>query len=226
MKKLNIPNITSDLIEKGYAFLPELLPYNSTYEIAEKVGILVKDKSISGVHKLVPKRKEESNPNLYSGNFGLGDFPYHTDMAHWFKPPHYLMLRCIKGSDIVFTKILHSKKVFEQLTSNTINRALFKPRRKIKGRLSLLRFKELLNKSYLVRWDQLFLTPSNNEAKTVSECLLKMKSSQSEKVLLNIPGDTLIIDNYKTFHGRTNVPQSSPDRIIERIYLEKLYYDN
>lgn len=226
MNNTSVPNINSEIRSKGYAFLTEFFPSLPTFEIAQKIGSPVRDDSIGGVHKLIPKRRDDSKPNLYSGNFGFNNFPYHTDMAHWFKPPPYLLLRCIKGSKDVFTKLLHSEKIFEQLPINTIERALFKPRRIVKGQLALLRFKQSTNKSYLVRWDQLFITPSNNAAKDVSNFFEKITDDQSVKLLLNNPGDTLIIDNYKIFHGRTDVSENSSDRILERIYLNNLSYDN
>ena len=37
------------------------------------------------------------------------------------------------------------------------------------------------------------------------------------------PGDTVIIDNWRMLHGRSNVPISCVHRIIDRTYLGRLH---
>ncbi|MEQ9266301.1 MAG: hypothetical protein RLN81_13815 [Balneolaceae bacterium] len=217
-------NISVELNSKGYAFLPAFLPDHSTIEVSQLIGTPIQNDKISGVHILTPKRKKDSKPNLYSGNFGHNDFPFHTDMAHWYKPPKYLLLRCINGSEDVFTKVLHSSKILNQIPQNKANMALFKPRKAVNGRLTLLKFKQPNEGSFLLRWDQLFLMPSNDAAEEISNMFEEMSNIDSVNFLLNKPGDTLIIDNFKTFHARSGISKKSTNRIVERTYLNNLNY--
>lgn len=49
-----------------------------------------------------------------------------------------------------------------------------------------------------------------------------MVESDVDSQLLKNPGDTLIIDNWTTLHGRSEVEKSSNDRVIERVYLREI----
>jgi Taurine catabolism dioxygenase TauD, TfdA family. len=43
-------------------------------------------------------KTNEVRLNQYSGNYGLAEFPLHSDLAHWAVPPRYFMLRCVAGA--------------------------------------------------------------------------------------------------------------------------------
>ena len=81
----------------GFAFLPSHLPTQSSGEAILQLGSIEKLDGLSEIQELTPKEASESAPNLYSGNFGCSDFPFHTDLAHWFQPPRYLVLRCVES---------------------------------------------------------------------------------------------------------------------------------
>jgi L-asparagine oxygenase len=66
-------------------------------------------------HSLTPKANSEASPVSYSGLYGLGEFPMHTDMAHWRMPPRYLVLWAQAGSIDVKTPLLDSSKLIESL---------------------------------------------------------------------------------------------------------------
>src|SRR2546423_858394 len=84
----------------GHAFLPRWQTNASTEEVARSAGRLVNVEAllpgsgIPSVQVLHPRPQAEAPRNQYSGTFGLGEFPLHTDLAHWSRPPRYLMLRC------------------------------------------------------------------------------------------------------------------------------------
>jgi alpha-ketoglutarate-dependent taurine dioxygenase len=42
-------------------------------------------------------------------------------------------------------------------------------------------------------------------------------------VLLLQPGDTLLIDNWRMLHGRSEVSTQSTSRIIDRVYLAEVF---
>lgn len=43
------------------------------------------------------------------------------------------------------------------------------------------------------------------------------------KILLNQPGDTLLIDNWQMLHGRGEVLAQGTIRRIERVYLSEIF---
>ena len=75
----------------------------------------------------------EVGRNQYSGHFGLGSFPLHTDLTHWRLPPRYLLLRCLTGSENVFTSLLASSYVAGAVGMHTLQRAILRTRRHHEG---------------------------------------------------------------------------------------------
>ena len=197
-------------------------PNRTTQEIAASLGSISVIPNIPTVQTLILTNSTESTLNVYSGNYGFGRFPWHTDLAHWYLPPRYLLLRCIIPAQNVFTSLLRTETAIKSLTKSTIRRAMFTPRRRIYGHLPLLRFCQCSENSTLFRWDRLFLNSANVEAVEVSTTLRELeKASKFEKIYLKNTADTVIIDNWLMLHGRSKVPQTDMHRIIERIYLER-----
>jgi alpha-ketoglutarate-dependent taurine dioxygenase len=215
---------------QGYVFIPCWNPESQTEIIAKDIGKLFKISEINGyehisnVQSLKPREKRDDIKNQYSGYFGLDNFPLHTDLAHWFRPPRYILLRCIFGSSSVATKLLSSANIRQKLGGFTIEKAIVKPR---KNKLNIpkcllpLSFKE--NNIQAFRWDSIFLVPINQASKEIYDFLTSKKIVNNvDCQLLKNPGDTLIIDNWIMLHGRSEVEKSSKDRLIERVYLTEL----
>jgi L-asparagine oxygenase len=76
-----------------------------------------------------------------------------------------------------------------------------------------------------MRWDSAFLIPVNESAVQISDAIASLDSGNNHGVDLTLEnyGDTLIIDNWRMFHGRSSVPSGSATRALERIYLSSLY---
>jgi L-asparagine oxygenase len=88
----------SNQVEKnGYAFFPAYEPEKSAAQIASSFGKLLNLSKGYPIHQLIPNTRGSATPNTYSGIYGFGQFPFHTDLAHWRNPPRYIMLRCVVG---------------------------------------------------------------------------------------------------------------------------------
>lgn len=173
---------------------------------------------LSAIQTLTPKPTVNLPKNTYSGNFGTDVFPMHTDMAHWHQPPRYFVLRCLVPDSKITTNIISFEKALTGLPKSIISRSMFKPRRKLDGKLFLLRFAE----SKLFRWDQLYLVPENKEAQLLSRHLLNLRPEETTNLILNTKGHTILIDNWKVLHGRSNTKDINSPRVIQRTYLSEL----
>jgi len=215
MLKLNLNNLNSN----GFIqFKGDPLEID-TLSIAMELGEIAHVPGTLVVQNLVPSESKEKEASSYSGNFGMGEFPFHTDLAHWYKPPRFLLLRCIVPSSEVFTSVLQSEPLFSKENKNDLRRSLFRPRRRLDGRLSALR---LFEKNFY-RWDTLFLKPINNMAKSLqSRIENKIMESSPCKVVLEQKGDCVLIDNWNVFHARSAIPPEAENRKIERVYLSYL----
>jgi L-asparagine oxygenase len=198
------------LVDLG-EFRPEMTAAEAAQCVAEELGC----KLWGRTELLAAHPTNAKPPNTYAGNYGLGQLPFHTDLAHWHVPPRYLMLRCAIGDPVVVTQIVHHHEVLLELSGTVVDRALFRPRRRLGGRLFLMR----LRHSGIFRWDQLFLTPDNDEARQVREVLVNQPMPRNAiAITLDKPGRTILIDNWTTLHGRSTVDSSS-NRRIERAYF-------
>lgn len=194
----------------------------STGELAAQLGTVENIDGIAAVQTLTPKQADESTPNTYSGQYGLGVFPLHTDLAHWYLPPRYFLLRCIVPSRAVFTSIVHKRDAISTLPRSCVRRAMFTRRRKLGEHLSLLRFEQ----GDLIRWDSKFLVPANDEARNVSDHIEAVNQNRNfgTQILLREVGQSVIIDNWNTLHARSAIEPGAARRVIERVYLGELIH--
>jgi len=189
-------------------------------EIAKRLGSPAVIPDVSPVQELVPRAADQSSSSSYGGMYGLGEFPLHTDMAHWFVPPHYFLLRCVQPAADVKTIVLHSRDLFAGEDEVTLRRALFRPRRRLDSRLSSLRLYE----GGRGRWDPAFIVPITKSAADLSERIFRrIEAAQTEALTYEDPSDAIIFDNWSVLHGRTKVPPDCIHRKIERVYLDSVH---
>jgi L-asparagine oxygenase len=205
--------------EYGFVDLGVVDPKLDTISVAKKIGSVLSVDGLSEVQSLSPKIRTASTKNTYSGNYGLDDFPLHTDLAHWHIPPRYFILRCLIPDPMVNTLVIDFKNAVCDIPQSIISRALFKPRRKFNNRQYLLR----LVQCDVFRWDPLYLVPENDEAQEVALHLNTLSRNKIQQVKLEKAGQVILIDNWKVLHGRSSILKNSNTRLIERVYLSEIY---
>lgn len=214
---------TKEIVDRdGYIFIEGYEPGRPSLEVAPMFGeVLSVWDDDDPVQNLVPIEKSAAAPNTYSGIFGRGRFPFHTDLAHWRNPPRYLMLRCVKGYSDVPTLVIDGNELVVAISSNRLNRALVKPRRPQNGRYSLLTLREPEgDRPALIRWDEVYLQPASKLGEeAMVEMLAEIARREPQSRALAQEGDTMIIDNWRMLHARAPVPTGREDRRIERTYL-------
>jgi len=207
------------LDEQGFVKFSVASGVTQTLEIARSIGDVALLPGIAEVQTLTPKQAEMTEKSSYSGNFGTGPFPLHTDMAHWHTPPRYFLLRCVRPAEGVYTTFLHARKLFHAEADDTMNRSLFRPRRRIDGRLTILR----LNSGGMYRWDSLFIQPINDRAEALRQRIAQRIDVCSPlHVALEESNECIVVDNWKTLHGRTAVPPQCMSRRLDRVYLSNI----
>lgn len=222
LKLSMLSKISGEVSEKGYVFLPNLLPDVSTEELADTLGDPLSPWEGGLVQKLIPT--SEATPNTYSGIYGLNRFPFHTDLAHWREPPRYLLLRCIVGYSDVPTLLIDGKSLMDEISRDMLTRAIFKQRRPLNGVLSLLRLLEVnKNGKDIIRWDEVFIKPASKIGEVVNlQVRDYLVNCQPLSVELVDTNDTLIIDNWRMMHARAPILTGRNNRELERVYLRTL----
>lgn len=220
-----------ELRHKGYIFLPKLDPDRSSLEVAKSLGSVVDlqkaypGQGLKTVHPLRALKENESKPNTYSAMLGLGEFPPHTDFANWTSPPRFIMLRCIVGHESVVTTIFSCQLLLSCLGESTSRRALFRPRRRVLAKpMTILPMCFSMHGSQAIRWDPRFLRPINQEAASaVSKAAMSADLQKpTARVQLSSPGDTIVIDNWRCLHGRSQIGTEAINRHLERVLLDEV----
>lgn len=188
------------------------------------IGYFLPGTNIPTVQQLRPRFQDAALKNQYSGVYGVDAFPFHTDLAHWAQPPRYLVLRCVQGAPGVFTEILSANHLLERVEIGQLRRALLRPRRRSRFRgVNVLPVVTGSDPFFSIRWDSLFLVPLNDTAEQIRSVLcrknLPLRSFAQIKMVNK--GDTLVIDNWRVLHARSNA-HGSMHRLIERVYLSEL----
>jgi hypothetical protein len=215
--------------QEGFWFRKHLYPGLPTIQIAQELGRIVRvdemipSFAIETVQALRPRTVAEASKNRYSGHFGLGKFPLHTDLAHWALPPRYLFLRCVVGSADVSTNVLRSDTVIAPVGTSILEKALLSARARY-GYSGLLRALCQRGDTRVFRWDPLFLKPANKYGQVLATIMLGSEwDAVVKSIVLEQAGDSILIDNWQMLHGRSQIPLQSRDRHIDRIYLSEIF---
>lgn len=207
------------LAEDGYVTFDGQPFGDSSMEIATNIGKVINVPGAKTVQELTPANRASLEASSYSGNYGVEEFPFHSDMAHWFRPPRYLLLCCRVPAMSVETRVVKSERVFEGEEIHDLRRALFRPRRRLNGRLSPLRLFE----DDLYRWDSIFIQPINKLALSLrSRIIGRLAKVSYEAIVLGNCSQCLLIDNWQTFHSRSAVTAEGMNRKLERVYLDEI----
>ena len=218
-------DIITKLAVDGFAMINARLPEISGPSAFSGLGAVVRLPGVADVQVLTPRHTNHAPANTYSGFFGIQAFPLHTDLAHWFLPPRYFALRCVIGSRSVSTSLLDVKELISVVGRQHLIRVLVRPRHPLKRNQPLLRLlSSREDGSQLFRWDSLFVVPATNGSQAICENIADgLASIEPVEVLLENPGDTLILDNWRMLHGRSQVPIANEVRRVERAYFGAIY---
>ncbi|MEY8239276.1 MAG: hypothetical protein RPT25_02960 [Cycloclasticus sp.] len=209
-----------ELKRKGYVSFSSN-PEKSILEVASDFGEVYKVPTMPLVQTLTPRFRENEQENTYSGNYGLNEFPFHTDLAHWYVPPRYLFLRCEFPAVDVATKLIDCQDIMNDEVIDLLARAHFRPRKRLDGKSNILK---IFNEN-IFRWDSIFIKPANKIGERLKICIVELLHSiQSQEVFLTSKGDCLLIDNWRMLHGRGCIDSNSMNRKIERVYFNEVKF--
>lgn len=211
--------MTHALKQHGFEFFDDLPVDRTTTEIAAQFGHIFKPPRMSLVQSLTPRTAQDESIHTYSGTFGYDDFPLHTDMAHWHRPPRYILLRCVIPDSTVSTNLMAAARVLPSSDDIIAKRSLFKPRQRLDNKMFFLKVSE----PEFWRWDSVFLTASNSTAVELKRAIeTRLARERFQTVRFTRHGQVLIFDNWMMLHGRSRVTNRFSPRRIERVYLEAL----
>jgi hypothetical protein len=189
--------------------------------VAETLGRCVMQPRRDVKQLLRAKSPSDARENTYSGRFGFGTFPFHTDMANWTTPPRYVLLRHHSGDKSIPTILLDSAFFIDVLGKDCLSNGVWSARG-YAGRF-LCNVWSLKRRRVLFRWDAFSMRPETELARSTSKRLLDMiqkrQSKNSIAIALGNSGGILVIDNWRMMHSRPKIPSAARSRTLERVLV-------
>lgn len=170
------------------------------------------------VRDIRPQAIQDAPPNTLSSTYGDGAFPFHTDCAHWPRPPRYLVLYCVDpGSGGRETHLVSPSAAIDNDERRVLRRALWR----VRGirQPFLARVLDGVCGDEFFRYDLECMAPIGNHSKSTDLFSVLLGECPVQRIDWE-PGKYLIVDNWKLLHARGPAQASDRDRLHWRILLE------
>lgn len=205
----------SSLHSTGWvAFGPESrqLP---TLSLARALGEPIQSPSGELVRELVPKAPADANFGTFSYAYGKASFPLHTDTAFWPLPARYLVMR-VTGDTRRPTLIAPIPLPLSAATASNVQSSIWV----VNGARPFycsMQFRHHGNLGF--RYDPMLMQPANESAAKVQPILSVLLAGLPCFALDWAAVGTVIVDNWRTLHGRGPEPLLEGKRVLERVYV-------
>jgi Taurine catabolism dioxygenase TauD, TfdA family len=215
--------LSNDLRKSGWASIAlgaQGVPFltQAVTRIANSLGDIVPRRGGTFVERLSPRSSENARAKSLSRKFGCGALPLHCDTAHWLVPCRYIVLACAEPGHVEApTVLLDTDSVSLSDEENLLTRsASFVVRN---GRKSF--YANLIDgQRSFVRLDPGCMEPVT-DASIEAMNLYRCDRHRGKTVALHWKlGDILVIDNWRVLHGRGNVSNADPSRLLLRAYVQ------
>lgn len=164
------------------------------------------------IEQLQPKEPARAHPESLSAQFGMDEFPLHTDGAHRAVPPDFVILECPQRPSTVETTLARPNLEGSQRTS--LRMGMFSV---WTGREHFL--SSALDETGRLRFDPGVMTPLDWRARAANEYLSGYRD-QATPFFWSGPGVSLVIDNRRALHGRGSAVDE-PERNLHRLCIRR-----
>ena len=184
--------------------------------VSSSLGNLVRGRR-QIVETLRPIHNTNSLPKSLSAMFGLSDFPWHIDTAHWTTPARYIVLGCIDPGALPIPTILLDWKAAElpRHLPSSLDSARFLVKN---GGRSFYAVMRMQNTKYF-RHDVGCMIPTDKIGSSLQHTINNFRYSTMEVSIDWDAGIIVVIDNWRMLHRRT-VATFSQDRCLLRCYVQ------
>lgn len=214
--------IRDGLAADGYCLLGGLRDV-PLLDLAASLGkVTVDPRNPYPLRVISPQDLAVANINTLSSRYGLGPFPFHTDVAHWRSPARLVLLMCVnRGSSRRPTYITDSRawdlpgSVWTLLRSAVWRTGHLRP--------FLCVVAERRNDRLEIRYDPGCMSPRSASAERANRLITDYMLQLSPVRIDWTPGDVLILDNHRVLHARGAASRPDQDRKIARVLVGGSY---
>ena len=186
-------------------------------DIAKQLGspVNLRD-SIGPVQQLVPTEKTRFKNSL-SSKYKKGEFPLHTDTAHWPIPCRYVVLGCLKqGESQRETNLVDFRGM--QISEEERLLMMTEPFKIVNGRKSFYGTILAENRPF-IRYDPGCMAPTSSRGEIALSVLSSSRTEYLKIPIDWIEGKIVVIDNWRVIHGRGTGVGHGSERTILRVLV-------
>jgi hypothetical protein len=167
------------------------------------------------IDHLVPTESSDAHPQSLSANFGIGNFPFHTDGAYFKIPPRFIIMRYLNGIPKPTPTVICDLNQLNSEDKGYLKHSIWKVKSRNNEFLSTI----LSDDETFFRYDRCVMTP------VIS---IKQNESYFESMIDELPkteinwtiNKVVIINNWTTLHTRPKIKeQEVSNRTIQRIMV-------
>lgn len=189
---------------------------NELVAVSRRLGVPVGTRSRFGlVDRLSPTMAAVASKRSLSRRWGIGEFPFHCDTAHWTVPCRYIVLGCFSsGSGARPTELLDTFDL--ALGRPEIDLLRHTPFRVVNGRKSF--FDSIMSRSRsFVRLDPGCMEVICSDGEVALSMFEKTRLKTLTEEIHWTKGRVLILDNWRILHGRGESSMDDSDRVLHRV---------
>ncbi len=218
MPDVDNPAIRSDLARNGFTVVRGV-ELSDVIKLANSVGNVTMDKrSPQPYRRISPQRVAAAKGNTLSSRYGLGSFPFHTDVAHWTKPATHVLLYCeAVGSGHRPTELIDTQSwklsngLRHSLTCDLWKAGHLSPKLRTVG--------TELNGTLAMRYDPGCMRPANSKSERLKDQLDELIAASKRITITWARWSLVIIDNARMLHARGAASAADVDRVLIRILV-------
>ncbi|WP_447902987.1 TauD/TfdA family dioxygenase [Pseudomonas serbica] len=169
------------------------------------------------IDRLAPTNRHAANPRSLSARYGLNQFPWHTDGAHWSMPPRYLVMGCLEADQQTAETIICEGRYFASLNSAVARSSVF---RITNGRSSFYAAARAASDRYY-RYDPGCMTPMDVGARELMFAMDQEKLENEYKIQW-CTGRFLLLDNWRVLHRRAAIVESAERKLLRVTVMERM----
>jgi hypothetical protein len=164
-----------------------------------------------GIEQLIPRHQHETSTPSLSARYGLGEFPFHSDAAHWPSPPRWVVMWCEVDETRRPTNLHYWSPLVERACKDTAANFLVR-----NGRRSF--FVDVRKEA---RLDAGCMIPQNHAAHRMIE-LSSLANAPEPIAIMWEAGMVLILDNKRMLHARSDNLSEQVGRVGRRLLWRAL----
>jgi L-asparagine oxygenase len=215
---VSFSQVSSDLRNNGFWRGHVGSAADALHMAAQMGGVTRDPRHPNDLRRISPQPLEAANPNTLSSRYGLGAFPYHTEVAHWRTPASLVFLFCEQpGRGSRRTLLIDSQawtfseREYHVLTQGVWKVAFLNP--------FLATVADSKGNGIQLRFDLGCMRPYGRRALAAQEVIMsRLESSQDIEVEWHA-GELLVLDNFRMLHARGPAKADDTDRVLCRILV-------